>query len=558
MFEYSVLARVAAQEFAKDYGQFNWFDAHSDGSTFRGATWGLHRVWNAGHHGEARVPWYLYARSGDPRFLQLARRWTRHVMNVDVTHYVTPNYDLFTNIERPAWRLEHARGAMYHVKGFTHWGGDSALVGHYINFDHMLWDYYVTGNRRGLEVVEEWAQGVKDLNPRGQRGREGTQPIAELTELYQATFDPYILAILHSYVQRILNDGPFASQQILGYAPFLERYLPFRGNQAMREGAAGWGLAHAGFPQTNVAATLYYETGDTEPLRKMLTRVYFDGLRNNPGPITITPATSLTAWYETTYIISYFQPYLRALVDAKIPLMVSSLDQQRLPTNAVVLLKKDAGEEVTLEFDYAGARAIPVKLTAPDGKMLLSATLPTKNKGEEDLLMEAMRHPELTQPIPTDAPVKLTVPKDSAVGVCALTIATESEPLDRTTPVIYPFAARPMVCVVQPGQRAGLYGRQLWYFRAAPEQTEVEFQVRTNAGDGAVQLQVASVDGATVLARYALIGPTGTLKAPVMPGQMYRLVCTGSGGHPVEVTPAKHPLVLARTPEEWFAPETSK
>src|SRR6185436_6090184 len=97
------------------------------------------------------------------------------------------------------------------------------------------------------------------------------------------------------------------------------------------------------------------------------------------------------------------------------------------PSGAVAMLKKQANEEVTLEFNHAGVRAIPVTLTSPDGKTLLSAEWPAKEK--EALLMEALRHPELPHIMPGDPPVKLIVPKDEAAGICRLTVATPEQPL---------------------------------------------------------------------------------------------------------------------------------
>lgn len=556
MFEYSIFARVAAQGFARDYGQFNWFDGHGD-NPFRDGRWTLNRTWNNTHHGEARAAWYLYARSGDPRYLQLARRQTRHSMNVDVTHYVTPSYDLFSRFDHPHPAIDqsivHRTGAMFHVKGITHWGGDSAVLGHYVNFDHILWDYYVTGNRRGLDVTKQWMDAVKARGPVAARGREGTQPIAELTELYKATFDPQVLEVLNAYVQRILNDGPFEKQHVLSFAPFVDRYLPFSGNQLMRQKSVEWGLPRTGHPSGNLAAVLYYETGDKESLKKLVPEVYLGGLRIQDGPIEISSDMTLDAWHGVTYFISYSQPFLRALVDANIPLEVASLENQLLPSNADVLLKKQADEEVGLEFSYAGARAIPVTLISPEGKTVMNTTLPAKEKGKEEAVLESVRHPELTRPMSLDPPLKMTIPKDGGAGLYRLVLGTEQAPLDNSTPVLFPFAPRPMVCVLEPGRLIHLYGRQMWYFRAAPEQRTVELEVRTR--DRHIGIQVQTADGKAALTRFSLVKLSShVIQANVTPGEMYRLVCNGFAAIPIEVKVLNHPLVLARTPEEWFAP----
>jgi hypothetical protein len=76
-------------------------------------------------------------------------------MNVDITHYVTPDYDLFAGMPHPRpTMLPHKMGAHFHCKGFVHWGGDSSVAAHYVTaaYDQLFWNYYVTGNRRALDM----------------------------------------------------------------------------------------------------------------------------------------------------------------------------------------------------------------------------------------------------------------------------------------------------------------------------------------------------------------------------------------------------------------------
>ena len=41
-------------------------------------------------------------------------------------------------------------GTMYHCKGFTPWAGDSGLAFHMSIYDFLIYDYYLTGNRRSI------------------------------------------------------------------------------------------------------------------------------------------------------------------------------------------------------------------------------------------------------------------------------------------------------------------------------------------------------------------------------------------------------------------------
>jgi hypothetical protein len=157
--------------------------------------------------------------------------------------------------------------------------------------------------------------------------------------------------------------------------------------------------------------------------------------------------------------------------------------------------------------------------------------------------------------MPLDPPLKITTPKEGGAGIYKLTLGTEQAPLDRTTPVLFPFAPRPMVCVLEPARLITLSGRQMWYFRTAPEQKTVELEVRTRDRDIAIQIQTA--DGKTALTRFSLVSSRPfIIEANVKPGEMYRLAINGFAGIPIEleVKVKNHPLVLARTPEEWFAP----
>lgn len=528
--DFAVFSRLAAQEYARDYGQFNYFDLHGDNSAFSKGTWGLNRVWNQGHHGSARIPWCLYARSGDPRYLALARRLSRHVMNVDVTHYAVPGYDLFQGLTRPNHpALDHRKGAMFHVKGFTHWGGDSSPAGHFVNFDFMLWDYYVTGNRRGLEVTREWMDGLKELDPPGYPGREGTQMIAELTELYKGTFDPQVLELLDRFARRIGHEGPFEQQFVLNFAPFLERYLPFTGSELFRRKALEWGD-----PAPNILATLYAETGDKAWLERGIRPLFFRTLHADPRPPAITPASYCAPWHSVSYDIQYMQPYLRALADAGLPLRVDGCPQQRVPGGARLYVYEEKDGEFTLQFHYlAKARALEIRLFNPRGKPVGALTLPN---GQADPATE-----------------KLVVPLDLETGTYRVELGAPDAPADSETGVLLPITPLPTACVLAPGATGRFFGEQIWYFRAAPGQTTLDLDIPALGREGGVQ--VVTGDGQRILDQAGFVGNPAALQVPVAPGELYRLLSTQVGGSPNLILPRRFPLVLSQTPDARFAPE---
>lgn len=519
-FEHNVMLRVAAQEYARDYGMWNFLDFHSDNSGFTNGRWGLNRVWNNGHHGTARLPWYLYVRSGDPHYLQLARRVARHVMNVDVVHYVTPDYDLFADCKRPSWpNLDHTRGAMYHVKGFQHWGGDNVVAGHPINYDFMLWDYYLNGNHRALEVAKEWAEGIKQLAPHGYSDREGTMTLAELTEMYQATWDVGLLDILDAFQRRIAAT-PFAEQQWPNYAPFLERYLSFTGSEAYRKRALEWKDR-----SPNVVAALYYETKDPARLREALPLVALDSLRYDSDDRTITPGRTIPPWYNISYQVQYWQPYLRALRDAGIEMTLSPQAEQWMPQGATLYVCKDKPGALPLRFNWF-ARAkepIEVSVVGPDGKDRLAKQLNQRDRPE--------------------GPVTETIPDDGTTGLFRVNVNLR----DYRYGLRAPISDLPTLAVIPAGGVARFFGPQVWYFRTGKDETTVNLEIPALGREGSVHLRTA--DGRRSLTSR---GQPGTLTADVQPNTIYAFAAIQTGSNANVVVPKGRRLVLAMKPEHLF------
>lgn len=455
-FEHAWFARQAAQEFARDYGQFNYGDIHSDNSEFINGRWGLGRVWNQGHHGTHRIPWTFYARSGDPRWLRAARRGARHVMNVDVTHYVTPDYDLLQGFA-DVRNVGHRKGAMFHAKGFTHWGGDCNIVSHLINFDFILWDYYVTGNRRALEVVQEWTDAVQRENPPAGTGREATQPIADLTEAYKRDFDPRVLLVLRKLADRVAGRPFFEKDQHnVQYAPFVERYLTFTGSESMRRRAREYADTIVK-TKPNWAAALYYETGEVSYLKEALQNAYFGSLRWDPRPLQITDRTRLSAYHKVSLELQFIPPFLRAIKDAGLPFAMT---------------------------------------------------------------------PQAAQPAPGGGETHTRQGKEGEESVVVLKAGVQGQFVN---------------------------SRQAWYFRAVPGQKTLKVRIATRARECGVQ--IATADGKEILAQRGIVNDESTVSLDLKPGEAYVLITAQVGSTPNVIVPEGAPLVLSRTPGEWFMPE---
>ena len=377
---HAVDVRDAAQEYARDYGQLNYQDTHSDNSHFSEGRWGLNRVWND-DHGVPRIPWLLYVRSAEPKYLQFGRRLSRHVMNVDITHYVTPDYDLFADMTHPRpTMLPHKMGAHFHCKGFVHWGGDSGVAAHYVTaaYDQLFWNYYVTGNRRALDVAMEWVESINKIRPRPHEGREGIGTAGELVEAYQATLDAGLLELMDAFAKRA-GSVAFGEQHAANWGPFINRYLAFTGNENFRRRLLEWPPDdwYGDTPKPNIRALRYYETGDASHLREILPQMFFISLRYSTEPPQISARSYLYSWFILAFRVTFWQPYLRALVDEGIPLFVDSQEEQPFPEGGRIVEKKaDDGKTQSVCVIAAGTEAqfpdsqVWYFRTAPEQKVL--------------------------------------------------------------------------------------------------------------------------------------------------------------------------------------------
>jgi hypothetical protein len=243
---YTFAASLAAQDAVGDYGMFNYRDFHADNSYWCGMNdgWNLNRLWNAGHHSVPRIPWIYYMRTGDARWLKLGERNVRHLANVDVIHYAVPGEKLVGPHVNGENAYGHTAGAMYHCKGFVHWGGDSEILAHLISFDPMLYSYYLTGDLRSQEVFREWTSAVKRVTlsrPNvGSGTREGAQSLEQLVAAYEQEWDPVLLKAIQGYARAILSQ-PAIRQGWMTYSTYyLVRYYRLTHDPAVKPWLMQW------------------------------------------------------------------------------------------------------------------------------------------------------------------------------------------------------------------------------------------------------------------------------------------------------------------------------
>ena len=224
-----------AQEHTHDYGMWFSGDGHD---TWLPETkcWRVHRTWINTHHGSPRVPWLLYARSGDSKYLTAARRKAYRCLDLGFCHYSTPE------LEALAYPAQKIKGALTDYKGLVPWSAGGRLFDYNCMTDFMLYAFYLTGDRRGLDVMQEWVDAVIERFRRPTAHRTGSGVLASALMAYQHTWDHRLLEIIERYVNAKLasqgEDGsiPGWSQ----YAPWLSRLHQFTGRPDAEQCLARW------------------------------------------------------------------------------------------------------------------------------------------------------------------------------------------------------------------------------------------------------------------------------------------------------------------------------
>lgn len=226
-----------------EYGRWIYGAVHSSWDPRVNAA-DMTRVWQMCHYQNVFQAWLLYFRSGLSDHLEWARIHSNQHLDVGVN-----NYTAYPPGSHSYVHLGDIGGAMYHCKGFMPWAGNSSTAGHWIDIANYYARYYLTGDRRGVDIGELWMstlnkmstsnanivpadcdgfqtpaaqakvnaylkenkdlkpadypQWIKDefAKPRQFNPREVFVPLGELTQFYQATWDPQAIIYLDSYAE---------------------------------------------------------------------------------------------------------------------------------------------------------------------------------------------------------------------------------------------------------------------------------------------------------------------------------------------------------------------
>ncbi|HUS81073.1 MAG TPA: hypothetical protein VM283_07375, partial [Armatimonadota bacterium] len=228
------------QDFTRDWGMWNFGDGHTSWDMTRRRWSDAYRCWRNTHHGSPRVPWVLYARSGDPKYLRYGIRSARHIMDEDFCHWTNEQFEA---LDYPQGKI---KGALNDYKGLVHWHSGNRLTDYNSMTDFMLWYWHMTGDRWGLEVAQDWGEAIKARYGSPFGHREGAGTCSALIELYLDTRDQRYFEIADEIARHLIStqlaDGSFPQWE--NYAPWLERYCELTGSEEAKAALVRWADAY--------------------------------------------------------------------------------------------------------------------------------------------------------------------------------------------------------------------------------------------------------------------------------------------------------------------------
>lgn len=366
------------------YGMFNFGDSFTLIKRYTARQEpSYYRLWAGYHHGRARVPWLLYLRSGDPKYLRWARANSLHLADVDTCHYATPEFET-----HPVESSRKAVGGMCDYKGIVHWH-TGAGVDYNSMTDYLLYDYYLTGNRRAWDVLMEVGpytveHGVVVAE------RHGAGVLSALLDYYKATWDPRALLAFTQQLPNMYHMAAFQQQPpSIGWAPFLEPYIELSGDERARKFLLEFAdtvlkRGHHYYGDARALATAYRLTGNRDYLIKGWAHL-------NAGPRLYDwdgdPLRGYVDWLPYSYITQQSLYLLGAMRSLEPMPRFEEIPYTGGGPTAPLRLPKEQSQTLTLLFPeesdttfHVGGRFfsysdVDYRWISPDGKVLREGTI---------------------------------------------------------------------------------------------------------------------------------------------------------------------------------------
>lgn len=462
------------QERVHDYGMWNFGDRHSrwDNREMRPV---VNRTWANHHHGCPRTYWLLYLRSGDPKYLQAARRHSMHLMDIDTCHWTTPEFE---KLPYPRGKI---RGALCDYKGLVHWHSGNRLYDYNNVTDFLFYHWYLDGYARAVDVAWETADAVASHPRPGNSGRDGTGPLSSLCFLYEATWDVRLLPQLETYATAVLGsqskaDGKYGAGYFgewSGFAPWLPRYIRLTRDPAAVAALERWcdwlsryAFYGSGGAEWHDLAEGYRLLGKRQYLEKGVAE-----MKLFLGDQFLQSGHSLDGHFTNALTLNggYFSQrmpnFLAALAKLEGPVVprygrgwgvfdrlemgVYNFRRKKKPSGLpIVVLREpvDKNFDLDLKGRWGDEPGVPIRVVHVESQAVV---LETKVAG---------------------AGRKVTIPKDGRTGQYAVWIAGEQTPI-----IQFPISTLPGEVV----SWQDVYSKrmQVLYFGVRPDVTEVEIDV---------------------------------------------------------------------------------
>ena len=245
----------------------------------------MKRVWQMSHYQNVFQAWMLYFRSGLATHLEWARIHSDQHMDVGVC-----NYRKYPKGKHSYSHIGEMGGGIYHCKGFMPWAGNNSTYGHWIDISNYFVRYYMTGDRRGLDMAARWMATINKMkgsnqpelgDPKRVNPREVLVPLGEVVWYYEGTWDPQALIRLDALALNL--DIPFVKTNSPSLSAFGKHWQDWYYDLARdprviarikeflddREYHSTRRPAYYAF-----AAFLYHATGDASHLRACVPQAY--------------------------------------------------------------------------------------------------------------------------------------------------------------------------------------------------------------------------------------------------------------------------------------------
>jgi hypothetical protein len=156
-----------------------------------------HRNRPKSHYGWGQLPWQQFHRTGDRRWLRYAQTYTLY--SADRAHVHHTDHGRFTGEE---YHYDHSD--IPWVGGYQGSPGGAQLSSNLQQKDDYVYMYWLTGDRRALDVLQEWGELVADKPGAfkwepgmalGNDIRNSGMQLHRLSMLYQATWDERYLKL---------------------------------------------------------------------------------------------------------------------------------------------------------------------------------------------------------------------------------------------------------------------------------------------------------------------------------------------------------------------------